>query len=316
MKKNNLDEIINQKCAPSKSYDGNSCLSIKSLKKIADNYNKKTSLNDEININLSKELLVKEIESKLTDQCSNQVCWLRLDFVKELEDDDIINNTFRPIGPNKKYDWLSTTHINEVIEQYQYSHNDFLFLGAVPYDFEILSILGLNNIDFDELEKNNKAKIGLVINLDEHYKEGSHWVSLYADLKKNQIYFFDSVGKPPYKRIRKFINKIVKYLYYKKYNVKLRVNDVINKIQKINKLDPKNLQVFYKKYNYINNLLKTIDIRYNNIQHQFKNSECGVYSINFITRLIDGESFNSIINNIKKDEEMNSFRKVYFNNVN
>ena len=48
------------------------------------------------------------------------------------------------------------------------------------------------------------------MNLDEHYKKGSHWVALYADLSKYQVYYFDSVGKKPRKRIKKFINKIIK----------------------------------------------------------------------------------------------------------
>ena len=41
------------------------------------------------------------------------------------------------------------------------------------------------------MEKNHK-KIGMVINLDEHWKRGSHWVGLYANIDKSQIYFFDS----------------------------------------------------------------------------------------------------------------------------
>ena len=37
--------------------------------------------------------------------------------------------------------------------------------------------------------------------------------------------------------------------------------------------------------NNIKNLFKDFDIRYNTVQHQFNNSECGVYSINFVIRL-------------------------------
>ena len=62
--------------------------------------------------------------------------------------------------------------------------------------------------------------------------------------------------------------------------------------------------------------LKDFDIRYNKIRHQFKNSECGVYSMNFIIRLLNGESFNAITQNITKDDDMNECRKVYFNNIN
>ena len=140
----------------------------------------------------------------------------------------------------------------------------------------------------------------MVINLDYHYQSGSHWVALYTDLKKNQIYFFDSFAKKPRKKIKKFINRLTKYLYKKNYNDDLNINNVLKKLEGGGKS------------NQIDNLTK-FDIKYNNIQHQFKNSECGVYSINFIIRLVKGEGFDSITKDIMKDDEMNLCREVYFN---
>lgn len=302
------------KCAPSKKYTNGSCFSLDSLKKIANNFNVKNE--NKINITTNKTDLVQQLETKLADKCSDQTCWLRLDIVKELDNEDILNNTFRPKGPSKKYEWLSTTHINEVIEQYQSIHKNFIFLGAVPYDFEELPILGIHNINFNDMIEKDKTKIGLVINLDEHWKDGSHWVALYADLHNQHVYFFDSLGRRPLKRIRKFINKITKYMYEKKYNSKLHINDVLNKIKTIKNLPKNKLNKLIEKNKDLDNLLGGgFDIRYNNIQHQFDNSECGVYSINFIIRLVSGETFDSVINNITKDEEMNLNRKIYFRNV-
>ena len=57
------------------------------------------------------------------------------------------------------------------------------------------------------------------------------------------------------------------------------------------------------------------DIRYNKIRHQFSNSECGVYSMNFIIRLLHGETFDTIVENVTKDEAMNACRGAYFRNV-
>jgi hypothetical protein len=303
-----------QKCAPGKDFADGSCLTLESLQKITENYNKTNT--DKIDINLNKAELVKELENKLKNKCDEQTCWLRLDIVKKLEDEDIENNTFRPKGPVKKYEWLSTNHINDVVEQYMNVHKDFLFLGAVPYDFDDMQVLGISNLKFNEIEKQGKHKLGMVINLDEHYKSGSHWVALYTDLKKNQIYFFDSVGKVPGKRIRKFINRLTKYLYTKKYHTNLPINDVISKLKEIkktkgsiNKDEPLAL--------HLKNLLGGgIDVKYNMNQHQFENSECGVYSINFIVRLVGGESFDNIVNNITSDDMMNKNREEYFRNVN
>ena len=300
------------KCAPSKKYTDGSCFTIDVLKKIAFNYNNNNKNKNKINLNLTKAELVEELEKHLEDKCSDQTCWIRLDIVKELQNQDIINNTFKPKGPSEKYGWLTTTHINAVITQYHSVYKDFLFLGAVPVDFDELPILGIHNLNFDTLKSNGKTKIGLIINLDEHWKSGSHWVALYFNIIKNQIYYFDSIGIAPPLRIRKFINKITKYLYSKKYNMNLPINDVLSDLKKINtsKINKKNKA-------HLNNILNgQFDIKYNHIQHQFENSECGVYSMNFILNLVKGNSFENVTTNIKIDEEINGLRKEFFRNVN
>ena len=297
---------IDEKCAPSKHFSDGSCLTLNSLKLISSSYNKKNKDSDKIIISNNKEDIVKQLEKKLSNKCDTQTCWLRLDIIQQLEDEqikeDILTNTFRPEGPKKKYEWLSTSDINDVVSQYQEKYQDFLFLGALPADFEELSVLGINNLDFTELENNKKYKIGMIINLDVHTQGGSHWVALYTDLQKGQIYYFDSFAKKPYKRTKKFINRIVKYIYKKKYNKELNITAFIKKITGGGETT------------YLNKL-KNFDIRYNTVQHQFNNSECGVYSINFIVRLVGGESFDEITQNITKDNEMNKCRTKYFRNV-
>lgn len=291
---------MDKKCAPSKIYKNGSCFTLESLTKIANSYNQRS--NNKIKITNNKEELVKQLEEKLADKCNNQTCWLRLDFVKAINDEDIKENTFRPSGPTKKYEWLSTTHINDVVEQYEHKYPEFLFLGAVPADFEDIPVLGISNLNFDELKKQNKTKIGMVINLDTSDKSGSHWVALYTDLDKNQIYYFDSVGKKPYKLTRKFINRILKYLYKSKYNKDLQIKDVITELQE-------------KPNGTLAKQLKDFDVRYNTIQHQLQDSECGVYSINFLVRMARGDGFDNVTQNITRDDDMNKCRNAYFRNV-
>lgn len=293
-------ENNNEKCAPSKKYEDGSCFTLEALKKIASKYNSRNQ-NNQIKITNDKKHLVDELDKRLKNDCDDQICWLRQDFVKELEDEDIMENTFRPQGPKKKYEWLSTTHIDDVVNQYQHKFKDFMFLGAVPADFMDLPMLGIANLDFDNCIKKGKTKIGMVINLDKHNQSGSHWVGLFFDLEKYQIYYFDSVSTPPSKLTKKFISKIFKYMFKKKYNKD--IGDY-NKFVKYIKSHP-NTDIA-KKVN------QTFDIRYNNIQHQFGDSECGVYSINFIVRMARGDGFDKVINNVTKDEEMNNCRKVYF----
>lgn len=297
-----------KRCAPGKKYEEGSCFTLNSLKIIAKKYNDNN--NDKIHIKDDKSHLVEELERKMSSSCSTQTCWLRSDLLKNIDNEEITNYTFRPDGPISKYEWLSTSNINDVIDQYHAVHDNFLFLGTVPYDFQELPELGLGNFNFDKIYNEGKYKIGIVINLDESHQNGSHWVGLYADLKNNQVYFFDSVGKAPRKKIKIFINKITTFMYNKKYNTNIKISNVIGLI---NKLDNKKTK--YKYLGLLKDKLDNIDIRYNNIQHQFKNSECGVYSINFIVRSLKGESFDNIINNITNDDKMNDCRRVYFVNT-
>ena len=50
----------------------------------------------------------------------------------------------------------------------------------------------------------------------------------------------------------------------------------------------------------------------NNVTHQRKNTECGMYSIYFISKLIEGNNYYDVINNVIDDDTMNSFRELYF----
>ena len=55
-----------------------------------------------------------------------------------------------------------------------------------------------------------------------------------------------------------------------------------------------------------------MQIKLNNVRHQYKNSECGVYCLYFLTSLLEGKSFDEIIKNIISDDKMNAKRKDFF----
>lgn len=289
---------MTDRCAPGKKFKDGSCFTVNNLVSIAESYNN-IHKNDKITLKNDKKYLLKQLTKKMDKKYNcddDQVCWINTKVVKNINDDDLTKFTFRPTGPKTQYEWLSTSDINKVMSQYENKYDDFKFFGAVPYDFEELPGLEVYNLDLNNLTNNKKYKLGVVINLDEHDKSGSHWVGLYADLKKDQIYFFDSFAKKPGKRIRRFTTKILTHMYNQKYDKKLSTDEFLDLADH----GDKNVDVF--------------DVKYNKIQHQFKNSECGVYSMNFIIRLLNGETFNDITENITKDAEMNNCRKVYFRN--
>jgi len=292
----------NKKCAPTKNYNESSCFTLDQLKKMAKSYNNFIDNNElkgnKINISDNKRSLVKQLTKNLENKCKDQICWLKQKFIKVLKDEDIFKNTFRPIGPSGKFEWLSTLHINDVMNQYEKKYPEFKFYGAVPIDFDDLPFLGIKNINYDDLYNNkNKNKLGFVFNLDEHWKSGSHWVALYTDLEKKQIYFFDSYGKRPEKRIRKLVKRIARWMHKHNCTSACSISDESES---------------YMKKNSRNNIEKKLNIEYNRNRHQYKNSECGVYSLNFILRLLNDTSFNDITKNKVLDNDINNCRKVYF----
>ena len=276
---------LDLRCAPSQKFKNGSCVDVDVLIDMAYAYNKEfpnkkikllKSL-DTINPKKYKRYLVKEFNNRLEDVCDNQQCWVKQSFTNKMKqsmEKQLKKYTFRTEGPEGKFEWLNTFNIDNVMKQYEKSHEDFKFLGAVPIDFADLSQLEIANLDLDELYNKNKTKLGVIFNLDEHYKSGSHWVSLFVDIKEGKVLFSDSYGFRPEKRIRKFMRKVA------------------NNIKKNN-----------------------VEIKHNKKRHQFGGSECGVYSINFIVRLLNNESFESITKNKLTDEEVNKCREVYFGNV-
>ena len=289
------------KCAPSKQFSEGTCFSLDSLKKLAFVYNREVGIdsNKLITITNSKTKLLKELSDRIAECGADQLCWLNVDWIKNIRDNEIHKNTFRPGGPQARFKWLNTTNINEIMMQYENKYNDFKFLGAVPYDFQTLEQLGIGDMNLDELVDQKINKIGLVINFDEHWKNGSHWVALYADIGKDQIYYFDSYGGKPKSKICNYVKKLALWCYARHH------------LQQQNKnVDIDTESEFMK--NELNKYEKLMDIQYNKNRHQFKNSECGVYSVNFILRLLKGETFDQICSNITPDDVVNECRKTYF----
>jgi hypothetical protein len=185
------------------------------------------------------------------------------------------------------HEWLSSDEINEVMHQYEKAYKCFQFIGPSPIDFD-KRVPMENGTDcvwrdlcfFDlakQIEK-GKTKLGMIFNTDTHDKPGEHWISMFVNIRKGQIFFFDSVGRTAPKEIRALADKI---------------------IQQGAEL-PTPIRFTYDE-NYP-------------VEHQYKNTECGIYSIFFIVHLLEDKLTSSYFKTHKlKDEYMHKFRQKYFN---
>jgi len=275
------------KCSPSLEFENGSCFPLELLIDMAEafnKYNEEKNNKDRIVLNTKAETLdpdnykiylLHEFKQRYNGDQRDLIKEKFTKFMDEKSKEYLENNVFRPEGPQGKFEWLSTLDINKVLGQYEEKYPDFNFLGAVPIDFDDLSYLPFKKLNFKDFINSGILKLGVIFNLDEHYKSGSHWVSLFINLDLGQIYFSDSYAGPPEERIRVFMT---------------RASDFLEKIG------------------------KNPDVRYNKTRHQRGGSECGVYSINFILRLLKGKTFDHITRKRLTDGQVNKCRKIYFGN--
>lgn len=101
--------------------------------------------------------------------------------------------------------WLSNYDIEAVMKQYQEADPTFKFAGIFPIDFsapdpyrkDVVQCLHpeLCNLDLKAERARGIRHIGMVFNLDPHFKGGSHWMALYVCLRgRPWVAFFDSYG--------------------------------------------------------------------------------------------------------------------------
>ena len=316
-------------CSPKNSLNRYTCFSNKLLINFANIYNStnddKIKLYDieELNNNDSKRFeLWKDIKKKmLTTECKEDVCILKDKKIAGKVDKKELENTFRPVKPiewnQNKYQWLSTTDISQVMKQYENLYHDFIFIGPVPMDFDrkvpyLLNMCvsdDLCNINISKLLKKDKTKIGIIFNLDNHDQSGSHWVSMYVDLLKGSIYYFDSYGNPPKQEVKKLIDRI-----------KTQGNDLIVK----NKLDTKKFPSTVFDFKKINNktieILNNTQIAGNNIKYEIKKDDLLELTVSDKPLFIKINDINNDTIHLSKNIEKNtdsSFShkcfKAYFN---
>lgn len=229
-----------------------------------------------------KRNTMREIARELGINPQHQRSLLNALPISEQKKEELARHYLRPGQPNDwKNDpdmWLDSNNIADVMKQYEEINNDFVFLGPYPIDFAAKDpytdkkqcIIGeMCSMDLDRERAKGKSKIGIVYNLDPHYKDGSHWVANYIDIPKKRIYYFDSYGMEPPAQIRKFMQ----WLTIQEPNLKLA---------------------------------------YNGRRFQFKDSECGMYCLYFLIRMLMGDTFRSFVRRSPPDNYMLDLRDYLF----
>jgi len=284
---NSIKKMKKLNCSPKNKYEINnfSCYTDKLLFKLRDLWNARHP-DVKIKTNNPKEIH-NLLSNYLSDVCNRESCWLKQkDEFGNIDED--FKNSFAPESPSEwkknPNEWLSSVDIIKVMKQYEKAYKCFDFIGPSPIDFDTKKLYGecvweeLCNLNLEELKRKGKTKIGIIFNTDPHNKPGEHWISMFINIKKGKIFFFDSVGNKAPPQVKVLANRI---------------------IEQGLKLNPK------------------IVLKYDEnhpVEHQYGNTECGIYSIFFIVHMLEDKMTEHYLKtHILKDEYMKNFRKIYFN---
>ena len=276
------------RCSPRLDKDNSendyTCYNKRSLDKMKNLWNARHP-DSKIKTNNSKQIWM-QLKTRLSNVCNNERCWMEQQFMKSGMDNTIKNFTFAPFSPkewNKNpNEWLSSVDILNVMKQYEKVYPCFEFMGPSPIDFDKRKMYGecvweeLCKFQLAEKIKEKKKKIGIIFNLDTHDKPGSHWVAMFINIKKGEIYYFDSYGDKTPNRIKKLAK---------------RIQEQSSKLGKP--------YIFHE----------------NKVRHQYSNSECGMYCLYFIIKLIENKLYKNLIKKKIPDKEMIRLRNIYFNKV-
>lgn len=195
----------------------------------------------------------------------------------------LLNTYFRPKQPDAwKADpdmWLNSDDIETVLRQYEKAYPHFRFLGVVP-------------IDFSAPDPSNST--------------GQKCISdqfCHVDLKAERATGHTLIGAvfnldPSYKSGSHWVAMAIDLTkqmvyYFDSYGMK-----------------PPMQVARYMRYFLLQD--KALRLQYNARRFQFSNTECGMYSIYFLIRMIQGESFKAFCRNPIADKWMLEFRNILF----
>lgn len=230
--------------------------------------------------------LAKQLEERLGQR---QEEWLEKSKTTTIDADKV----FRPEAPcswqTNGREWLSTDDIDQVMRQYEDLYDDFKYLGAYPRDAFAKDpntgecIDKMDNVcHLNAFQDKRVKRVAVIFNIDDHTGPGLHWVACYVDTNKQHknhgIFYYDSVARTPSKDILAFMESLRHTLDTK---------------------NPKEDQ--------------HLKIHVNKTQSQYKNTECGMFSMLFVIMCLqDILDFRQICDNMINDDTINMLRSVIY----
>lgn len=239
-----------------------------------------------LNITTSNNNLRQALEKQVNVMPVNEYSFLMALPFSDSEKQTFAAKYLRPKRPEKwtakPNMWLDSTNITSVLNQYEEAYSKFEFMGPFPIDFAAPNpyksaskkeclITEICELRVTNAIKNGTEMIGIVYNLDPHFKSGSHWVANFIDLKRMNCFYFDSYGMKAPKQIEAFMTWLAD-------------QDIADGGKKMT-------------------------LSYNAKRLQYSNTECGMYCLYFIIRMLMGDEFVTFSRQKPRDNDMLQMRE-------
>lgn len=193
-----------------------SCLTKKALLQIVASWNEEKGtkkIKDAESMNANDLYRLVESHMRETFGCKTEDCWVE-SLTHPYGARESLLSLFQPRYPDsfkeKSNSWWSSSQIDSVVRPYTYSH-PFYWCGVVPLDFkeqrrlQVCLSREICAVNLKELVERGCCLVAGIFNLDYSWQNGSHWVAAGVDLRRGDVWFFDSFGYPPLALIKEWM---------------------------------------------------------------------------------------------------------------
>jgi hypothetical protein len=223
-------------------------------------------------------------------RCKSERCWVEKTQMDSGEKKMLITRYFRPTMPDNweenKNEWLDTLNITEVIKQYEEAYPEFKFFGANPIDFSAPDPYKKGSLEKKVCLQDEICKL----DLKKLVSEGK--------TKLGFVYNLDPSNKGGSHWIASFTDiPAHRSYYFDSYGYEA----------------PPQIARFLRSLTLQDPLMK---LQYNARKFQYGDTECGMYSLYFIIRMLKGDNFRRFCRNPPSDGEMTKLRDWIYSKKN
>lgn len=219
-------------------------------------------------------------------RCKTERCWIEKSSMSPDEKTRLMKQYFRPSMPDSwnedPDEWLDSLNLIGVMKQYEEVYPTFKFFGANPIDFS-----APNPYKKDALEKRECLEDSICkLRLNTLTKEGKTHLGF--------IYNLDPSDKGGSHWIASFTDiPGHKSYYFDSYGFK-PPPQIARFLRSLTLQDP------------------TMKLQYNARRFQYGDTECGIYCLYFLIRMLEGDDFRKFCRRAPRDSDMLELRRWLF----